>query len=135
MEASKPSRANKPVLQRSYTDAPNPHNPSSPNTASQAPKKAHLISLHHHRHHHMRHGLNYGKDVVRSAVQLHPHTTFGEALGKRNGSKEPTPTGSSDGSAAASVNALNNMLEKRPFRLVSPEDVLRERELGKKREE
>lgn len=132
MEAfNKPSRPTKPVLQRSYTDAPNPHCPSPLNTASQAPKKAHLASLHHHRQHHLRHG----KDVVRSAVQLHPPTTFGEALGKGNRSKEPTPTGSSDVSAAASLNALNNTLEKRAMNIVSPEDVQRERELGKKREE
>lgn len=114
--------------------------PSSPPRVSTDPEpsskpRSHLHGLHHHhhRHHHHRHS-RHAKDVVQSAVQLHPPTSFGDLLKQASRSKDNSPSHSRRESVAKG-DADGEVRAPPPPRTVRPEDVTRERERVKAREE
>jgi hypothetical protein len=110
--------------------------PSNPSRVSTDPettsKSTHLHGLHHrhHRHHHSRHG----KDVVQSATQLHPPTSFGDLL------KQASRSGGSSPRRRIRESSVPHDQEEEdpknpPPKPVQQEDIARERERVRAREE
>lgn len=77
----------------------------SPNSEDKSDHK-HKSRRHHHHHssheRHSRHNSSrrHAKEVVQSAIQLQPPTSFGDLLKQARGSKEPTPNHSRKGSVS-----------------------------------
>ncbi|KAL5121390.1 hypothetical protein ACEQ8H_000858 [Pleosporales sp. CAS-2024a] len=76
--------------------------------ANEKPSKHDKHKSHRHDHHRSRHdkehrhssGRRHAKDVVQSAIQLQPPTSFGDLLKQARGSKETSPSQSRKGSLA-----------------------------------
>jgi hypothetical protein len=116
--------------------------PSSPPRVSTEPqsttsKRSHLHGLHHHHHRHHRHHSpsRHAKDIVQSAVQLHPPTSFGDLLKQVSRSKDNSPDRSRRESVANADQEENGEVLSPPPKPVRPEDVTRERARAKAREE
>ena len=132
---------------RSFRDAgKGVFQPTSPPRVTTEPpqresKKSHLHGLHHHhhRHHHSHHRSRDKKelglrDVVQSAVQLHPPTSFGDLLKSSSRSKEASPSHSRRQSTAVPKGEdEKDKREEPPPKPVKPEDVERERVRSKVR--
>ena len=105
---------------------------------------------HRHRHHSSRHeehrhssSRRHAKEVVQSAIQLQPPTSFGDLLKQARGSKDTSPSHSRKGSIAPKADGNRQEHEKEPGRIgitipprrpLRPEDVERERKRVEARE-
>lgn len=104
----------------------------------------------HHHHHSSRHGdkehrhssnRRHAKEVVQSAIQLQPPTSFGDLLKQARSSKETSPSHSRKGSIVQGVDGSTESRESRdvgimipPRRPLRPEDVELERKRVEARE-
>lgn len=113
------------------------------------PAKQDKHKSHRHRHHSSRHdkehrhssSRRHAKEVVQSAIQLQPPTSFGDLLKQARGSKDTSPSHSRKGSIAPKVEQNGQEKESRrigitipPRRPLRPEDVERERKRVEARE-
>lgn len=106
---------------------------------------------HRHRHHSSRHdkehrhssSRRHAKEVVQSAIQLQPPTSFGDLLKQARGSKDTSPSHSRKGSIAPKADGNRQEHENEPAgtgitipprRPLRPEDVDRERKRVEARE-
>ncbi|KAF2682666.1 hypothetical protein K458DRAFT_341384 [Lentithecium fluviatile CBS 122367] len=120
----------------------------SPEPEPAPSKKSHLHSLHNsHRHHHHSHSSRHrAKDVVQSAIPLHPPTSFGDLLrqARVKGSSSTTPSDSRRGSVQdakldeqteAVIERRDRVKQREERKPVRPADVDQERRKAKAREE
>ncbi|KAF2751017.1 hypothetical protein M011DRAFT_464809 [Sporormia fimetaria CBS 119925] len=115
--------------QRARGLRPNMFEPREPARVSTDPqpssKKSHLHGLpHHHRHH--RHHSRHAKDVVQSAVQLHPPTSFGDLLKQVSRGKNSSPERNRRGSLGKDE-PEEKEASALPQKVVRPEEVTKER--------
>jgi hypothetical protein len=127
-QPGRPGRPSSPHPDSSHQEAP-----LRVSTDPQRSKRSHLHGLSHpHRHHH--HRSRQAKDVVQSAVQLHPPTSFGDLLKQTGRVSRSTPTPSESNSRRASA-VPEGALDVGPRKALRPEDVAEERQKVKVREE
>lgn len=138
---------------------PNLHNATSASRVSslatsnseEKPSKHDKHKSHRHRHHSSRHekdkehrhssSRRHAREVVQSAIQLQPPTSFGDLLKQARGSKDTSPSHSRKGSIAPGTDGNVESKESRdvgitipPRRPLRPEDVELERKRVEARE-
>lgn len=101
----------------------------------------HHQSGRHDKEHHHSSSRRHAKEVVQSAIQLQPPTSFGDLLKQARGSKDTSPSHSRKGSIAPGADGNSEPKESRdvgitipPRRPLRPEDVELERKRVEARE-